>query len=431
MTAWSVRDISFDSPVRASQSGTDIETYYLNYGGWSYAPSFGAYGAIIVFGGGHTTNISPQVFAFDIESLQFVRVADEPPRPWTWANDGEAELGDNLPGASYSEDGWSYRFSSPDVSKWQHDYRRKAVTYGELAHVRDAQGNVISQVPMQGHAYSANTCLPAGVLGGGPKGSLIVPLHSSQHFSTGIFSYYGHQLDLATGRWRRMADEIGPETYYDPAMTGDFAWIFNQPSASTTEYANGRLYLRCRFDANNRALAVMNVAGAAGSESWSIIPGEGTVDNGGQGPGCLVTDSGWWVDYVPGTGQLLLANVNHDETSRHTWIEARLSGDPLPRTVVTPAMQYIASQRRIVLFTSGEDWPLNTLIEIQVPADITDTWVITHHVLNFAAGTPSIRPASVETWRKLIVCESAGALLWYAGWETGGAVQAIKPSWWV
>lgn len=411
MAPWSMQNISTGSPVEVAQPGTNIAAFYADYGGWSFAPDFGAFGAIILFGGGHAGNISPQVFAFDVETRRFLRVADEPKRPWTWANGSEAELGDDPAGASWATDGWRYRYASPEVSKWPRDYRRRAVTYGELA----------PGMPMAPHVYGAVTCMPAGVLGGGPKGSLVVPVQASNHFSSGIHSYFGHQLDLAKGSWRRMADEVGPPESYGDA---DFRWMANQPNASVVEYADGRLFLRCRFDATNRAVAVMDVAGSPGSERWSIIAGEGRLNNLGQGPGCLVADSRWWVDYLPSTGALLTADIGHRESARHVWLSPSLVGDALPTTAATPAMVYVKSERRIVIFANDGSWPANTLVDISVPTDIGGEWVVRRRLLS---GAPAGR-STVETWRKLLVCEKAGVLLWYPGWP--GAVQAIRPSWW-
>lgn len=156
----------------------------------------------------------------------------------------------------------------------------------------------------------------------------------------------------------------------------------------------------------------MDVSGASGSERWSVIPGSGEVNNLGQGPGCIVADSRWWVDYLPSTGQFLVADIGHNESARHVWTSARLVGDPMPITRATPAMVYVRSARRIVMFAADGTWPGNTMVEIAVPNDIGGEWVVRRNSLGGV--TPA--PSTVETWRKLVVCEKAGVLLWYPGW---------------
>jgi hypothetical protein len=102
-----------------------------------------------------------------------------------------------------------------------------------------------------------------------------------------------------------------------------------------------------------------------------------------------------------------------------------MSGDALPISRATPAMVYIESARKIVMFANDGSWPAATLVEIDVPTAIDQPWHVTRRLLTGI----SPRSSTVETWRKLVVCEKARALIWYPGWP--GSVQAIKPSWWV
>jgi hypothetical protein len=120
--------------------------------GAAFATAYGRLGAWITTGGGHGDYFGNEVYAFELDTLRWVR------------------LNDPYPGGPAS-----------------------SVDYGE--------GEYAPGIPLSSHTYQHTQYLPPE-LGGGPKGSLLLVVsYAAGKLAQG--SGRAHVCDLATGRWSR------------------------------------------------------------------------------------------------------------------------------------------------------------------------------------------------------------------------------------
>ena len=392
-------------------------------------------GAILTWGGGHSGSQVGALLAFRFDTLTWEQVGTVVPlASRRWANGSELEhiatglgaptgtaqnagapVGQALNGVSL--EAW-YRYSSPDISKWpgqtsptDSDYRRKGATYGQIA----------PGVPAPAHVYGGIVALPPGVFGGGARGSLFLPLLSSIGPASGVHTYYSYICDLVTGKWRRMTDELGPQSFYDTQYansSGDnrYRWMQNQPNESSWDYdpQTKQIVGFCTFDGSNRAIASLDCSVPFADAKWEILPSiNSPVVQARQA--CLVSTPQLGVEVqLRENGTLKYVTTRRGPLDVVEWADATLSGPALPGAAgsglllgynvgnlyMAPSMKYFADTGKIAIFGKGGAsgaWSTNQDIwEITVPADPTSTWAVTRRTI-----TGTITPSTTEAWSKL------------------------------
>ena len=268
----SITTISLNNPDDTMPAAlvNEVNGWDVSYSGYAFAPDYSTHGALLASGGGGYVADIYCAAAFDMATRKWVPVWTERP-PLTWADGSEFSFNpaDMPPDAtvfpSNTGKGTVYYFKPQGTTTWDSWwlYTSNPFRTGETA----------LHVPMAAHEYNGLLGLPAGTLGTGEYGGLLLGMRTFATVNGGLCSMYPFVLDLKTASrapanrsaWQRLSEIPFPPG----GIFSENKPFGNNNHGITTSFDYTRKRALISWAAGGRGTAAVNMSGGAGSESYA------------------------------------------------------------------------------------------------------------------------------------------------------------------
>lgn len=384
-----------------------------SYGGGVKNPYWGTYGCNVLFSGGHSnTNDNSVIIAeYQADRVEFKRITD--PVPWHGTGTDSATRLNNANGGIQAYLDW---VGNPSTDGY--------LLYGEAANLPAPYAHFNGQ-PGASHTYGILVAI-GPEHGGAANGTIL----KTQNPAVGRENWKGavaaHALDLTTTDtsspfwWRRQTNNrISSESTWGAPILCCYVPIHNRVymafRAATTAVFRWFDIAAGTWVTSNRTPFAFNTADSSGAPGYDAESG------------CLF--------YVPERG-LLLCCFSVGNQAVIEWMDVtvpnptrggraplsralstlKLPGDPQAWRKSWGAATWCPDNNRIIV--AGVEQDDEAAYEIEIPAVLTDTWVVTR--APFGAGQ-RFYPNGHTTYQKFQYDHKLRAIVFFLGASTDGA----------